>query len=319
VHRQSIAAPWLAVVVVNWNGGEYVRRCVDAIFANPPAVPFVVVVVDNASTDGSAAALERRAARDLSIVRLARNVGFAQANNVAFRLTRSPFVLLLNPDTEVAPGSIDVLLDTLRDHPQAGAVGPRLVNADGSTQASVWPNPPGALHLILDGTGLHRLLPGRMRGDLLLGRHWAHDTFRRVPMLSAAAMLVRREVIEVTGGFDESFHMYGEDNDWCARMIHTGYELIFQPSAAVVHFNGRCAEQRWTPLERRRTQLDAHFRFQRRHVSRLRSGIADAAGCAALASALVRGRLGGRDTSLAQAALAAYARDFKQTLFGTRT
>lgn len=317
----AVARPEITVIVVNWNGGEHVRRCLDSLFAHPPSVAFDVIVVDNDSRDGSAGAIEREAPRPeragrVSVVRLGENRGFGRANNVAFGMTRSPFALLLNPDAEVAAGAVDRLLQTLRDHPRAGGVGPKLVNGDGSTQPSVWHNPPGPLHLLLDGAGLHRLIPARVRGGLLLGRHWAHDRFRRVPMLSAAAMLVRREAIDVTGGFDESFHMYGEDNDWCARITRAGFELLFQPAAVVTHFHGRSAEQRWTAIEKQRVQLEAHFRFQRRHRSRAQVAIGDATVCAALGVTRVWWSLTGRDRAGLDVTLAEYAADLKRTLSG---
>lgn len=313
--------PEITVVVVNWNGGEHVRRCLDSLFAHPPSVAFDVIVVDNDSRDGSADMIEHDARRPdragrVSLVRMGENLGFGRANNVAFGMTRSPFALLLNPDTEVAFGAIDMLLHTLRDHPSAGGVGPKLVNGDGLTQPSVWHNPPAPIHLLLDGIGLHRFIPARFRGELLLGRHWAHDRFRSVPMLGAAAMLVRREVIDVTGGFDESFHMYGEDNDWCARITRAGFDLLFQPAAIVTHLDGRSSEQRWNAVEKRRVQLEAHFRFQRRYRSRARVALSDATVCFTLAVARVWWSFTGRDRTAIDVTFAEHARDLKRTLFG---
>jgi N-acetylglucosaminyl-diphospho-decaprenol L-rhamnosyltransferase len=321
--KDPAARPEITVVVVNWNGGEHVRRCLDSLFAHPPSCAFDVIVVDNDSRDGSADAIERDARRPdragrVSVVRTGENLGFGRANNVAFGMTRSPFALLLNPDTEVAFGAIDMLLQTLRDRPSAGGVGPKLVDADGVTQPSVWHNPPAPIHLLLDGIGLHRFIPARFRGELLLGRHWAHDRFRSVPMLGAAAMLVRREVIDVTGGFDESFHMYGEDNDWCARITRAGFDLLFQPAAVVTHLGGRSSEQRWTAVEKRRVQLEAHFRFQRRYRSRARVALSDATVCFTLAVARVWWSLTGRDRTTIDVTFAEHARDLERTLFGRR-
>jgi GT2 family glycosyltransferase len=231
-------------------------------------------------------------------------------------MTRSPYVLLLNPDTEVGPAALDTLLDTLRAHPRAGAVGPRLVSRDGSTQPSVWRNPPSPGHVLIDGLGLYRLLPARLRGELLLGRHWAHDRLRRVPMLAAAALLVRREAIDATGGFDERFHMYGEDNDWCARLTRAGFDLIFQPAAVVTHLDGRSSDQRWDTLERRRVQLDARFRFERRHRSRAWVALSDLATCFVYAVAHVRSVFTGRDRAVIAVTFAEHARNLKRNVFG---
>ena len=267
----------LSIIIVNWNGGELLGRCVESVVSAPPSAEFEVVVVDNASGDGSmdamragpgAASLE--AAGRLRVFLNEENKGFGRANNQAFELTDAPLLFLLNPDTEVTPGSIDRLLETLRADARNGAVGPRLVNTDGSLQASVWRNPPTALSILLSASGAWRLLPKRVRGEFLLGHHWEHDRRRRVSMLGGAAVLVRREVIEEVGGFDARFHMYGEDNEWCLRMVRAGWHLVFEPEAVVLHHGGRSSAQRWDSAEKLRVQLEAAYFFQRQSLPRRR-------------------------------------------------
>ncbi|HEV7684842.1 MAG TPA: glycosyltransferase family 2 protein [Pyrinomonadaceae bacterium] len=266
----------LSIIMVNWNGGELLRRSVESVIANPPSVEYEIVVVDNASADESVALLRASdLARGLSehgrlrIVENADNRGFGQANNQVFALTVGPFLLLLNPDTEVTPGSIDRLLATVRSNSRIAAAGPRLLNGDGSLQISVWRNPPAAWEILLSQLYLYRLLPRRMRGELLLGGHWDHNRERQVPMLSGAAMLIRREVIEDVGGFDEQFHMYGEDNEWCLRIVRGGWQLIFQPEAVILHLGAQSSLQRWSNLEKLRVQLEASYFFQQRSISHL--------------------------------------------------
>jgi GT2 family glycosyltransferase len=176
----------------------------------------------------------------------------------------------LNPDTEATPGAIDSLITTLRSAARVGAVGPKLLNTDGSLQISVWRNPPAAWEILLSQMKLYLLLPRRVRGELLLGGHWDHNHSRAVTMLSGAAILVRRVVIEEVGGFDERFHMYGEDNEWCLRIVRAGWQLIFQPAAVILHHGARSSEQRWTSLEKRRVQLEASYIFQQHALSRWR-------------------------------------------------
>ena len=119
------------------------------------------------------------------------NRGFGAANNQGFALTNSPFVFLLNLDTEVGPGTIDTLLRTIKSD-SIGVCGPKIFNADGSLQISAFFNPPRVWHTLLSQLKL-LLLPQRFRGELLLGRHWDHDRQRPVPMLSGAAMLARQK------------------------------------------------------------------------------------------------------------------------------
>ncbi len=267
----------LSIIIVNWNGGELLRRSVESVAACPPSVEYEVVVVDNASADHSVAmlraselALGLTDRSRLRIVENQKNRGFGQANNQAFALTDTPLILLLNPDTEVTPGSIDRLIATVQSHPRIAAAGPRLLNADGSLQISVWRNPPAAWEILLSQLKLYLLLPRRFRGELLLGGHWDHSRERPVPMLSGAAILVRRKVIELVGGFDERFHIYGEDNDWCLRIVRAGWQLIFQPGAVILHHGAQSSLQRWNNLEKLRIQLEASYFFQQHSLSRRR-------------------------------------------------
>jgi GT2 family glycosyltransferase len=115
---------------------------------------------------------------------------------------------------------------------------------------------------------LYRLLPKRFRAKLLLGGHWQHDTRRHVHRLSGAALLVKRAVIEDVGGLDENYHMYGEDVEWCLRMVRAGWQLIFEPAASVLHHGNQSSMLRWDSLEVGRRILDGNLRFQKQCLSR---------------------------------------------------
>jgi GT2 family glycosyltransferase len=271
----------VSIIIVNWNGGELLRRCVESIDQFPPRLPHEIVVVDNASTDESVEWLKRQAATGrLRLIENEANVGFSRANNRAIAETRSAIVFLLNADTEVTAGAIDTLIETVQLHARHGACGPRLVHPDGSLQPSAWPNPPTVWETVIAGTGLWRLIPPRLRGRLLLGGHWDHSTRRAVPMLFGAAFLVKREVIDAIGPLDERLHMYAEDNEWCLRMTRGGWRVIFEPAATVVHHGAQSSLQRWTAPERLRVQLRSSLEFQKRAFSRTRFMAQLAAGCA---------------------------------------
>ncbi len=267
----------LSIIIVNWNGGDLLRRTVESVIEFAPAVDYEIVVVDNASADdslallnGSDAAVDLAQRGRLRVIANSDNRGFGRANNQAFAETESPLLLLLNPDAEVTAGCIDTLMDTVRSDERVGMAGPRILNEDGSLQISAWRNPPAAWEILLSQLKLYLLLPRRFRGELLLGGHWDHQRERRVPMLSGAAMLLRREVIEQVGGFDERFHMYGEDNEWCLRIVRAGWQLVFQPKAVVLHRGAQSSLQRWTSLEKLRVQLEANYFFQKQSLPRRR-------------------------------------------------
>ena len=267
----------LAIVFVNWNGAAFLCRAVESIVAFPPTVEYEVVVIDNASTDDSISLLRSNTAakklienNQLRIIENTENRGFGAANNQAFAATNTPFVLLLNPDAEITEGTIDRLIKTVQANSRVAAAGPKILNRDGSVQISVWRNPPAAWDIVLSSLKLYLLLPRSVRGELLLGGHWDHNRERSVPMLAGAAILVRRDVIETVGGFDERYHMYGEDHDWCLRITRAGWLLMFEPEAVVIHQGGCSSLQRWTNLEKIRVQLEAHYRFQKDALSRSR-------------------------------------------------
>jgi GT2 family glycosyltransferase len=267
----------LSIIIVNWNGGGLLRRCVETIVNSEPRTTYEIVIVDNASEDDS---LEQLNASDLAaslvsnqqlrIIKNSDNRGFGAANNQGFELTDSPFVFLLNLDTEVYPGTIDTLLRTMQSDSTMGACGPKIVNPDGTLQISAFFNPPRVWHTVLSQLKLYYLLPHRLRGELLLGRHWDHDRQRRVPMLSGAAIIARRQMIDEIGGFDERFHMYAEDNEWCWRISQSGWKLVFVPDAMLMHYGGQSSIKRWTSDEKLRVKLEAGFHFEHRVLPRWR-------------------------------------------------
>ena len=267
-------SPELSIIIVNWNGGELLRSCLRSIAQSPPSVAYDIVVVDNASSDDSVAWLRSSAVSDLLpgigvyIIENADNAGFSKANNQGIAHSQAPLLFLLNPDTELTPRAIDTLIACLNSGERIGACGPRLLNTDGSLQHSVWRNPPTAWEIIVTGLGIWRLIPSRLRGELLLGGHWDHATRRTVPMLFGAAILARRAMIDEVGGLDEQFHMYGEDDEWCLRITRAGWLLMFEPGADVIHHGGQLSAKRWNSSEKLRVRLNSSFDFQRRCLSR---------------------------------------------------
>lgn len=265
----------LSIIIVNWNGGSLLTRCVETIVTSAPKTTYEIVVVDNASEDDSLDQLRASeitapliASGHLRIVVNAENRGFGAANNQAFALTTSPYVFMLNLDTEVRPGTIDTLIEKLNADRTIGACGPRIVNTDGSLQVSVFFSPPCVWHTLLSQLWLYHLIPRRMRGEFLLGWHWDHDRERAVPMLGGAAIMARREMIDTVGGFNERFHMYSEDTEWCWRITNSNWRLVFVPDAILLHHGAQSANKRWSPDDQLRVRLRAGFDFEHLALSR---------------------------------------------------
>lgn len=267
----------LSIIIVNWNGGKLLRRCVETILTSPPETSYEIVIVDNASADDSLDQLRSSellapllSKQRLRIVQNSENRGFGAANNQGFAASDSPFVFLLNLDTEVRPGTIDTLMRAIASDETIGVCGPKILNSDGSLQISAFFNPPRVWHTVLSQLKLYLLLPQRLRGELLLGRHWDHNRRRSVPMLSGAAMLARRKMIDEVGGFNERFHMYSEDTEWCWRITKANWKLMFVPEAVLLHHGAESSKKRWSSQERLRVRLEANFKFEHTVLPRWR-------------------------------------------------
>lgn len=240
----SAPRPDVSVVVVNRNTRDLLARCLVGVRAQE-GVELETIVVDNASADGSADLVAERFP-EVQLMRLSDNAGFARANNVAFGRCRGELVLLLNSDAFLAPGALAQLVEGARRNPGAAAVGPRLLNADGTLQRSAWPFPrPG--RVLLEAFALHR--PLSRLGLLEDLRTWAHDEERAVEFLIGACLLIRRDALAEVGGFDERFWLYGEEADLCRRFAARGWEVVLVPSAECIHIGGASsAGSSWTRL-----------------------------------------------------------------------
>jgi N-acetylglucosaminyl-diphospho-decaprenol L-rhamnosyltransferase len=226
--------PRLSIVIVNFNGGVHLENCLHSLEAHPPRTPSEVIVVDNASTDGSVESARRR--DWVRLVELGRNAGFSAGNNAGIRASRGSLVLLLNNDTLVPAGAIDTLVDVLDGDPSAAIAGPRLVDGEGVAELSFGPmiSPLGELRQKIV-TGLHA------RGVRPV-RAWVDRATRRaryVDWVSGACLLVRRDVAEQVGLLDERFFLYTEDVDFCASVRAAGWKVLFTPAAEIVHLRGR--------------------------------------------------------------------------------
>ncbi len=226
--------PEVSVVIVSYNTRAMTLRCLQTLLDGLGGLRAEVWVVDNASTDGSADAI-RDAFPRVRLIANATNAGFGKANNQAMRAACGEFLLLLNSDAFPEPGAIAQLVEYARAQPRVGVVGPRLNNADGSMQVSChrFPSPARSW---LENLGLTKVFAR----DPWLGDYswWAHDTEREVDFAIGACLLVRCEVYETVGGFDERFFMYAEEADWQKRIHAAGWTVSFTPTARVTHLAG---------------------------------------------------------------------------------
>ncbi len=255
-------APELAIIIVNFNNREDLLGCLESLTAQPPAVTHEIVLVDNASTDGSVDAVRSRFP-GVRVVVLERNLGFAGANNVGIRATSSELVLLLNSDTLVPPGALDVLVGRLRAHPDAAVAGPRLIDGDGRAELSFGP-------MIAPLAELRQKLvnAGHQRGVGPVTRYVERITRveRFVDWVSGAALLVCRRDAEAVGLIDERYFIYTEDVDFCAAIRARGRRILFAPAATITHLRGRVRAK--APVMLNLAYRRSHVAFYEKHHPR---------------------------------------------------
>ena len=224
-----------AAVVVNYNSGELLERCVASVLADDSAGPVELVVVDNDSSDDSLAQM-RRAHPEVVVLRPGANLGYSRASNLGIAATRAPLVAVLNPDLELTRGTAASLRARFDADPGLGAAGPRLTNPDGSTYPSARSMP-----RLSDAVG-HGLL-GRIRPSNPATRRYRQldadpDVARAVDWVSGAAIWLRRPALDAVGGWDEGYFMYVEDVDLCWRLRRAGWGIAYEPGGHALHVQG---------------------------------------------------------------------------------
>lgn len=264
----------LSIIIVNWNGRHFLSDCLKSIVENPSSTTYQIIIVDNASTDGSVKCLQSVEVKDLlknitfRLIESKENLGFGRANNLAIEQTDTPYVFLLNPDTIVKPHAINNLLETLKSDSRIGAVAPKLLNMDGTLQYNVWGFPLTPLSLLVTGLKIHRLLPKKIVGNWLYSWHWNYSERKPVPIVSGAAIMAKRELINDVGVFDPDFFMYGEDWEWCVRMNKNGWKTFFEPAAEIIHLGGLSSIQQWGKKGSRLKEEEAILLFQKKCLPR---------------------------------------------------
>jgi N-acetylglucosaminyl-diphospho-decaprenol L-rhamnosyltransferase len=233
----------LSVVIVNWNVRDLLRSCLRSVYAGWGAdlAGLEVWVVDNASTDGSAAMVHAEFPAAI-VLENRDNVGFTVGNNQAIGRARGRCVLLLNPDTEVLGDALHAMVACLDAHPDIGALGPQLLNVDRTVQSSRRRFPTFRTAL-LESTVLQQWWPDNnvLRRYYVLDRDDAE--FQDVDWVVGACLMARQEALARIGGLDEGYFMYSEEMDWCYRLKQAGWRVVYLPTARVVHYGGQSSRQ----------------------------------------------------------------------------
>lgn len=230
----------VTIAVVSYNTKDMLADCLRSLLSSPPLVTYELRVIDNGSTDGTIAMLANDFP-DVGVLSNAGNVGFAGAANQAWRQSLAKYLLVVNADTVFQENCVEALVEFADHHPDAAAVGPLVLNPDGSVQASARRFPSfleGTMHALLGVVAPHNRFSRRYKMA-----DWDRQTEREVDWLSGAAVLLRREIGEKIGFFDDAYFMYVEDMDLCYRLRDAGYKVYFCPDARITHHVGQSSQQ----------------------------------------------------------------------------
>ena len=232
----------VSVIIVNWNTKGLLRDCLSSVYEHAGEVDYEIIVIDNASTDGSAG-MVKNDFRQVILIENSENRGFAAANNQGMAVAKGRYVLLLNSDTVVLDNSIANTVCFADENPQAAVTGCRVLNPDRTLQRTCFMFP-SILNMLLSSTYLYKIFPK----NRFFGREqmtwWDRSDVRQVDVVTGCFMLVRREAIEQVGVMDEQFFMYGEETDWCYRFWKKGWTVMFAPVGQIIHLGGQSASQK---------------------------------------------------------------------------
>lgn len=286
----------LAVIVLSYNTCDLLRQCLQSLLASirqtADRLQVDILVVDNASPDGSAAMVATEFPQ-VHLFASPTNLGYTGGNNLALQqlgfavvaenqwqprraapLLAPDFVLLLNADTEIVGDALWQMANALSEHPQAGACGAHLIYGNGQFQHGAF-RFPSLLQVLIDFfpltglPGVHRLHNSRLNGRYRQ-RLWSGSAPFVVDFVLGAAMMVRSQAIEQVGGLDNEFFMYCEEMDWALRLQQAGWQILAVPTARVIHHEGQSSRQvRWTAYER---LWRSRFRFYQKHRQRYSAG-----------------------------------------------
>lgn len=240
--------PILTIIIVNWNTREMLKNCLESIMKNQGNQNIKIIVVDNNSKDGSKNMIEEQFP-EVKLINSGSNIGFGRANNLAIKQTNTPFVLFLNPDTIVMENTIDNMLKFMESQAKVGAIGCKMINlfsgktkidTDGEAQMLGLQWTPTPIKILIKVLFLSNKVILKLKKYLPY-----HDPNKSgyVSFLPGACLMVKKEVLERVGGFDERFFMYAEDYDLCRRIKEAGWELYYMSEVEIAHYVGGASEK----------------------------------------------------------------------------
>lgn len=256
-----------SVIIVSWNARAFLLKCIESVLLQGVPDSIEIIVVDNASSDGSPEAV-RDNFPAVKLICNKGNYGFAKANNIGIGASRGDCLFLINSDVVVSPGCFTKMIQYMDEHPDVGILGPRIVGSNGQVQRSCMGHP-SLWNAFSRALALDSLFPqSRLLGGQLL-TFWPHDEIRSVGVINGCFWMLRRSAMEEVGLLDERFFIYGEDVDWCKRFNDGGWKVVFFPDAEALHYGGASSSN--APVRFYLEMQRANYQYWLKHHSRLAS------------------------------------------------
>lgn len=263
----NVTKPMLSIVIVTWNGKRFALECLQSLFAQPLNFPAEIIVVDNASSDGTQEAI-RTQFPDVRLIENDQNVGFARANNIGMAESHGQYVCLVNSDVVIPPNCLETMLAYLQANPDIGVLGPKMLSPDGTIGYSVM-GLPTVWNTLCCALGLHAAFPRCAFFDGLMLSGYPYNAVDDVEVLTGWFWMIPRAALQQVGGLDEQFFMYGEDIDWCHRFLKAGWRVVFFSGAEALHYGAASSAKAPTRfyVEMRR----ANLQYFSKHAGRFRT------------------------------------------------
>lgn len=255
----------VSIIILSWNTRQMLGQCIESIYKSINNITYEIIVVDNASSDGSTEFIEKKFPQ-VRLIKNKENLGFAKANNIGIRVSICRYVSLINSDVIVQDGCIEKLVEFMDKNPSAGLAGPRILNPNGSLQVSCR-HFPSLWNNLCQVLGFNKLFPKSVFFSEPFMKYWSHDETRKIDALSGCFWMVRREALDEVGLLDEDFFFYGEDIDWCRRFHNAGWNVVFYPGAEAIHYHGASSSN--APVRFYIEMQKADLQYWRKHHGRL--------------------------------------------------
>lgn len=223
----------LSIIIISFNTKDLLKTCIKSIYETTKNLNYEIIVVDNASSDGSPEAIEK-AFNGVTVIKNNENLGFAKANNQAIKVARGKYLLLLNSDTILKEGTIENMVQFIDKHPNAAAVGPKVLNVDGTLQFKGFSFPSITSSLLIL-FGAERIFSKRLLYKLFTKFYWDDNSIVRVDFMPGCCLLIRKDIIDKIGFLPEEYFMYFEEAEWCYIARKNGYEVWYLPTSEIIH------------------------------------------------------------------------------------